>query len=75
VIDSEPYQVEMTPTFHPWRRRLEFVSVVEAPIKPLLEQLGFIGNKQRWGFVFRRGLFEVPRTDFERIARAMGAAV
>lgn len=71
IADDEPYQVEMTPDFHPWRRRMEFLPSAEAPIRPLVNGLGFIPNKQRWGFPFRRGLFEVPQPDFERIARAM----
>src|SRR5215207_3772866 len=45
VVDIEPYQVAMTPTFHPWRRRLEFLDATETPIRPLLEDLDFIVNK------------------------------
>jgi hypothetical protein len=71
IGDEEPYQVEMRPDFHPWRRKVEFLESQEAPIRPLIEKLGFIKNKERWGYPFRRGLFEVERTDFERIAEAM----
>lgn len=71
IADDEPYQVEMSPTFHPWRRRVDFIECVEAPIRPLIEQLGFIENKQRWGFPFRRGLFEIDQKDFGLIAGAM----
>jgi hypothetical protein len=74
VADDEPYQAEMTPDFHPWRRRVDFLPCEEAPIQPLLGDLSFIQDKQRWGYPFRRGLFEIPREDFERIARAMGVA-
>src|SRR4051812_30803527 len=42
VVDDAPYQAEMTPAFHPWRRRLEFVESDEAPIEPLLDSLEFI---------------------------------
>jgi hypothetical protein len=73
VEDEAVYQAEMSPTFHPWRRRLRFVHAEEAPIRPLIDQLDFIGNKRRWGFPFRRGLFEVGETDLRRIAGAMGA--
>ena len=69
----EPYQAEMTPTFHPWRRRLEYLEANEAPIHPLLDDPEFIPNRRRWGFVFRRGLFEIGQPDFQRIARAMQA--
>lgn len=75
IDDDAPYQVEMTPTFHPWRRRVHFFSCHEAPIEPLINELDFIKDKQRWGFPFRRGLFEINRADFERIHKAMGAEV
>lgn len=74
VTDDEPYQVEMSPKFHPWRRKVEFSSAREAPIQPLLEKLEFIPDKKRWGYPFRRGLFEIERLDFVRIAEAMGIA-
>jgi len=72
VEDDAPYQAEMTPTFHPWRRRVAFVECREAPIQPLLEELGFIPDKRRWGFPFRRGLFEIGEADFRAIVAAMG---
>ena len=71
VIDDEPFQVEMTPDFHPWRRRVKFERCAEAPIQPLIGDLDFIRNKQSWGFVFRRGLFEISQADFDKIAKAM----
>ena len=73
VADDEPYQVEMTPSFHPWRRKLTFTKSKEAGVRPLLNNLSFITDKQRWGLPFRRGLFEVSGTDFQTIAEAMGA--
>jgi hypothetical protein len=36
------------------------------------DYLPAIVDKKRWGYPFRRGLFEVTRRDFERIACAMG---
>ena len=73
VEDDEPYQVEVTPDFQPWRRRVAFdVSAHEVLIRPLLDDLSFISDPKRWGFVFRRGLFAVPCEDLERIAAAMG---
>lgn len=71
VADEEPYQVEMKPDFQPWRRRVEFLKSQESPIRPLIKELSFIENKKQWGYPFRRGLFEVGRTDFERIAEDM----
>ena len=75
VTDPEPYQVEMTPDFHPWRRRVTFKEGDEAPIQPLLDDLSFIKDKEKWGFPFRRGLFKIDRVDFERIAGAMNVTI
>lgn len=75
IADDEPYRVEMRPDFHPWRRRVEFLECREAPIRPMIEKLDFIKDKTRWGYPFRRGLFEVTRTDFARIAGAMGVEI
>ncbi|HEV8629879.1 MAG TPA: EVE domain-containing protein [Thermoanaerobaculia bacterium] len=75
IADEAPFQVEMTPTFHPWRRKVEFLPAREAPIAPLLPDLDFIANKAAWGMYFRRGLFAVGAEDFARIAAAMGIAL
>jgi hypothetical protein len=65
IADDEPFQVAMSAPFHPWRREVQFFECVEAPIRPLIESLAFIEDKTRWGFPFRRGLF-----DIDRVARA-----
>jgi hypothetical protein len=75
VVDAQPYRVEMTPGFHPWRRRLRFLPAEEVAIEPLLDRLDFITDRRRWGFIFRRGLFEIGAEDFGRIAGAMGARI
>ena len=71
VADDDLYQVEMAPGFTPWRRNVEFVRCDEAPIRPLIDQLTFIKDKHRWGYMFRFGLFKIPQEDFEAIERAM----
>lgn len=65
----------MNPEFHPWRRNLEFFEHTEIPIRPLIENLGFIKDKKHWGFPFRRGLFNVDQADFILIASAMGVQI
>lgn len=75
VTDEEPYQVEMTPDFHPFRRNLEFYDIHEVDIKPLITELSFIKDPTHWGFPFMRGLFEIPESDFRTIAAAMHAPV
>ena len=72
ILPGEPYQVAMTDDFHPWRRDVRFAADVRpAPIRPLLPQLTFITDPQRWGYVFRFGLLSIPEADFIRIMRAM----
>jgi predicted RNA-binding protein len=71
VVDEELYQVEQAPGFTPWRRNIEFVRGIEAPIRPLIDQLSFIKDKRRWGYMFRVGLFKIPQEDFAVISRAM----
>ena len=72
-IDAgEPYTFAMSNDFIPWRRNVIFSSSHEVAIEPLLDKLSFIHDKQRWGFPFRRGCFEIPKTDFSLIAKTMG---
>lgn len=74
-VDREPYQAELVEDFHPWCRRVEFAECEEAPIRPLIADLVFIEDEENWGYPFRRGLFEIGRDDFERIAGAMDVAI
>jgi EVE domain len=56
----------------PFRREASYLAAHEAPIKPLIETLTFIRNKDYWGAAFRFGAVRVPAEDFARIAAAMG---
>jgi len=71
VIDEVPYQAEMTPTFHPWRRDVRFATVHETPIRPLIPALEFIENKTQWGYKFRFGVIQIKESDFLTIKNAM----
>jgi len=71
VTDDEPYQVEMSADFHPWRRDVAFVRVRETPIHPLLGDLDFVEDKSRWGYKFRFGVFEISEHDLGVIRAAM----
>jgi hypothetical protein len=71
VVDDEPYQVEVSPDFQPWRRNVDFLDCAETPVRPLIDELEFIENKQRWGYKFRFGVFKIADSDFERIRAAM----
>ena len=68
----EKQYLEMSKDFIPWRRNVTFLPSKETPIAPLLEHLTFIQDKQKWGFPFRRGCFEISQEDFQVISTAMG---
>lgn len=72
VAGDEPYQVEMTADFRPWRVAVDFLPSEPTDARPLVGRLSFVTDPGRWGLPFRRGLFEVPRSDFVTIAAAMG---
>ena len=69
VTGTAPYRVEMDPDFHPWRLDVDFAKVSPVSVRPLLEELSFITDLKRWGFPFRRGLFEIKAPDMEIIRR------
>ena len=71
VIDEEPYQPDANENFKPYRRKVSFKKVEETAIRPLLEQLGFIKNKKKWGFYLISGFRELSKEDFEVIRSAM----
>jgi hypothetical protein len=56
--------------FH--RRPVKFVqNPIEVEIKPILEKLSFVKDKQKWGIEVRNGMREIPKIDFEYIQRLM----
>ena len=65
----------MREDFHPWRRTVAFDATVHAAdVRPLVERLSFIADPRRWGYPFRRGLFDVPEADFAVVEAAMRAS-
>ena len=62
----------MAPDFKPFRVKVKFLKSKDAPIKPLIERLSFIRNKQHWGVAFRFGQVKIGESDFALIAKAMG---
>jgi hypothetical protein len=72
ITDDRVYQHQMTDDFTPYRRDVAYLPCQEAPIAPLLDDLSFIKDEQRWGFPFRAGLIEIPESDFTTITAAMG---
>ena len=74
IPDDLVYQVHLQDGFSPFRRRVAFRPCAEAPIEPLIPELSFIKNKKSWGYLFRFGMFQIPREDFVKIASAMSPA-
>jgi hypothetical protein len=73
VRAGEPYAFDMGGGFVPFRRSVSYVEAREASILPLIDAFEFVENRQRWGYKFRFGLFEVSDHDMRLIAEAMNA--
>jgi hypothetical protein len=73
VTDDEPYQGEIAPDFHPYRRRLRFFPVTAADARPLVAELHLVTDVTHWGYPFRRGLFTIDNHDADLILTALGA--
>lgn len=67
IKDHDVYQTVVNDHFQPYRRNANYENCQEILIKPLIEQLEFITNKQHWGYRFRLGLFEINQHDFKLI--------
>ena len=74
ITDEELFQVEESPDFKPFRRKVLYTKTGEVRIAPLIEDLTFIGNKKSWGYAFRFGLLEIPKEDFDRILEKFPAS-
>ena len=71
IVDKPVYQVEMTVDFTPYRRDVDYVTTIDAPIRPLIPRLSFIQDKIKWGYIFRFGLLPISCADFMIIAESM----
>ena len=71
VQATEPYPFDMGGGFVPHRRDVAYADAHEAAILPLLDHFEFVENRQRWGYTFRFGLFDISDHDMRLIARWM----
>ncbi len=71
VADDSAYQVDISDTFKPWRRNINYYPTKEIPIFPLIDKLQFIKDTKHWGYVFRFGLIEISLHDFKLIKQLM----
>lgn len=73
VLPGDAYAFDMGDGFVPFRKDVAYLPAQEAPIAPLLDELEFVDDRQRWGSKFRFGLFAISDHDMRLIAQAMGA--
>lgn len=74
VLDGDPYQVEQSERFRPFRRDVRYFDARETSISPLLPRLSFAAGKASWSQVMHRGTFRVDAADDRVIAEAMHVA-
>jgi len=71
VTGKTVYPFKMDNGFVPFRRDVDFLNCTEVSILPLISQLTFIQNQTNWGYIFRLGLFEIQKDDFDLISSQM----
>jgi hypothetical protein len=72
IADDEIWQADEG-SFKPWRRRVAYMpGAIEAPLRPLMDQLDLTAAPN-WGYQLRRGLLELSARDFDVIRAAMQA--
>jgi hypothetical protein len=70
--DNDIFQVKLTETFSPFRRRVEYCHQCnEISIQNLIPVLSFVKNKKSCGYIFRFGLIQIPYDDFLTISNEM----
>ena len=75
VEAGEPYQVEVTDSFRPYRRDVHYHRFRKAPIRPLLDALSFTRDRPSWGQAFRYGSFTSDAEDLRIITEEMGVTL
>lgn len=71
ITGDKIYQVKMNDDFRPFRIDAEYEDCIDVEIEPLIKDLTFIRNKKSWGYMFRFGLFEISKHDFDLIYSKM----
>ncbi len=71
VKSNDVYEFEMTPDFCPSRIDIEFMKSSDISILPLINELSFIPNKEKWGYPFRWGTLQINESDYKLISTLM----
>lgn len=72
VQPGTPYAFDMGGGFVPYRRDVRYLPAREVSILPLIDRFEFVESRERWGYKFRFGLFDISDHDLGLIADAMG---
>lgn len=65
------YQSKMKPDLKPYRRDVKFLDCEEVKIHPLLVNLHFVDNVNKWGYKLMNGFLEIDEHDFKLIKSKM----
>jgi EVE domain len=71
ITGDQPYQVQVSEDFRPWRLAATFHPCQRIDAKPLVHHLSFVTDPTHWGLPFRRGLFDIANRDFKTILNHM----
>lgn len=71
IKNDNIYQYEMSSDFCPFRIDIDFFNAKDISILPLINELEFIPNKQKWGYPFRWGTLQINKQDFKLISNLM----
>lgn len=71
IMDNHVYQAELYNNFSPHRKDIKFYKAKDISILPLINDLEFIQNKQKWGYPFRWGIIQINEHDFKLISNSM----
>lgn len=70
VKDGIVYEVDFD-GYPAWVRKAKYDKCNSMPVRPLLPDLGFVKDPDKWGIAFRRSLFPISADDFALIEKAM----
>lgn len=71
---GDAYRADQSDCFRPWRRDVAYLPAKDALIAPLLDRLSFSAHNANWGWLMRKGFFEITQDDFGVISNAMTAS-
>jgi len=67
--DGTSTQFDVNSTEYPFRVKIEPGKILDKPvsIRPIIKDLSFIKNPEKWGRYFQAPIRQISREDFERI--------